>query len=118
VIQKIKTDYFPNSLNQFIFIMEVRCILIEVGNEFLNIILRSLHSVHEQNSHRADSVCTHDSRTAGRILMKFGMNVMPLETTPTSFITIRNTKMANSQTYEVATPLEQPNTGSRNDVGL
>jgi hypothetical protein len=33
------SDYFPkNSINQFIFVTEMLCILFEVGTEFLNII--------------------------------------------------------------------------------
>jgi hypothetical protein len=41
----------------------------------------SLHEVHEMNTHRAGHVCLSaqlNSRTAGWIWMKFGMDVMPL----------------------------------------
>jgi hypothetical protein len=50
------------------------------------LIMRSYHDVHEMNTYRADLVCPSvrqsawfNSRTARRILMKFGMHVMSLE---------------------------------------
>jgi hypothetical protein len=46
-----------NSINHFIFAVEKSCVSFEVWIEFLNIIMCSLHDVHELNSRRADRVC-------------------------------------------------------------
>jgi hypothetical protein len=45
-------------------------------------IMRSVHDMHKVNVYRADRVSPHvDQRTAGRILTKFGVDVMPLDDT-------------------------------------
>jgi hypothetical protein len=42
----------------------------------------SYHDVHEMNAYRADYVCPHDSVWEKRcILMKFGVDIIPLEAT-------------------------------------
>jgi hypothetical protein len=58
-------------------------------------IVRSLHEVHEMNAYRADCVCPSvrpstclNSETAGRILIKFDTDVMPLDSTPDSYLLI------------------------------
>jgi hypothetical protein len=55
------------------------------------VIMHSLHNVHEMNTQRAGHVCLSawfNSITAGRIWMKFGMDVMPLGTTLKSYFSI------------------------------
>jgi hypothetical protein len=77
--------------------------------------LHSLHDVHEMDACRADpvslSACVN-SRTVGQILIKFGIDVMPLETTPT----IGNTNMAEARTCEVGATLATLYTESWYDV--
>jgi hypothetical protein len=63
--------------------MEKFCVFFEVRTECLNI-MRSLHDVHEMNAYRAGPIflsAWFNSKIAGRIRMKFGMDVMPLGTT-------------------------------------
>jgi hypothetical protein len=62
---------------------------------FKFIIMRYLHDANEMNAKRAGHVCLSvrliawlNSRTARRIWMKFGMDVMPLGTTLKSYFTI------------------------------
>jgi hypothetical protein len=64
-------------INHLIFVMETY-VFFEVGTEFLNIILCSLHDMHDMNPYRTDHLCLStrfNSRT------KFCMGVMQLEST-------------------------------------
>jgi hypothetical protein len=62
----------------------------------MNVILfmtsvHSLHDVHNMNTYRADHICLSVCftwKTAGRILMKFSVNVMLLEATPELYLVI------------------------------
>jgi hypothetical protein len=38
MILRVDSDYFPEHINQLIFVMETRCVFFEGGTEFLNII--------------------------------------------------------------------------------
>jgi hypothetical protein len=54
-------------------------------------IMRSLHNVHEMNAYRADHVCLSswfNSRTAGRIWIKFGTDIKPLSYTLKSYFSV------------------------------
>jgi hypothetical protein len=76
---------------------------------------RSLHYVHEMNARRADHICLSvrliarfNSRTVGRIWMKFGMDVMPLKATLNSnflFPAIGNTNMEDERTCDARSTL-------------
>jgi hypothetical protein len=75
---------FLNSINQLIFVMEKHYVFFEVRTKFLIIIIImcSLHDVQEMNAYRADPVCLSIwfvSRTDGRILIKFSIDVMPVD---------------------------------------
>jgi hypothetical protein len=52
-----------------------------------NLVMHSLHDVHNMNTYKADCVCPStylNLRTDGQILMKLDMIIMPLEAIPNS----------------------------------
>lgn len=69
-------------------------------------IMCSLHNVHEMNTCRADNDCAwFNSRTGGWILIKFGMDIIPLQATLNhtfQFPTVNNTNMEDEWTCKVA----------------
>jgi hypothetical protein len=84
--------------------------------------MRSLNDVQKINAYKTGHACLSvclsawfNSRTAGRIWMKFCMDIMPLETT-FQFSTIGNTNMPDEQTCEVVTTLAPLAVGSYSDV--
>jgi hypothetical protein len=55
MIVRINSNSFL--IYHLIFVMETRCAFFAVGTESLNIIMRSLHEVHEKNAYRDGRVC-------------------------------------------------------------
>jgi hypothetical protein len=51
-------------------------------------VMHSLHGVHEMNADKAGHVCMStcfNSRTTGHILIKYDMDIMPMEANPNSY---------------------------------
>lgn len=76
-----------------------------------------LHDVHNMNTYRAvdvrPSVLVFNFRTAGRMLMNFGLNIMLLEAIRPSyfsFLTVGNNNIAKARTYEVGVTLGKSST--------
>jgi hypothetical protein len=89
----------------------------------VKIIMCSLHDVHEMNAYGADHVCPSawlNSTAAGRILIKFGMDVMSGSALKSyfHFPTISSTNMADERTCEVGLTLAPLTIGPYNDAWL
>jgi hypothetical protein len=66
----------------------------------------SLHGVHEMNAYGAGRVCLSSRfnyRTSGRILIKFGMIIMPLSAIPNSYFLYSYKINTNTDTKDVRT---------------
>jgi hypothetical protein len=86
-------------------------------------LLCSLRDIHEINVYgNGVSVCPcvytfRNSTSTGRILMKFGMDIMPSQTTPNTYLLIpmiSNTNMADARISEIGTTLAPLNIRSWN----
>jgi hypothetical protein len=66
-------------------------------------VMSSLHDAHEMNACGAHllSAITHNSRTTRQIWIKFGMDVMPLGSTPNIFVNVLQLVLLTWHTNEM-----------------